>query len=164
MRAWGHATESRKPLPRSTRIVPKLALAIASLLAATGGCRSRSVSTVGDPAASSIGRLTRLVERYRIDHRGQVPRSEPELRNFVAAMNPADRAALGVASVDACLVSDRDGQPVCLVFGGSEPANGEAAVVCHERQGRDGVRLVGKIGGDVEIADETRFRELIGSR
>jgi len=164
MRAWGHATGSREPLPRGARLVPMLALVIASLLAATGGCRSRSVSTADDPAASSIGRLTRVVERYRIDHRGQVPRSEQELRGFVAAMNPADRAALGVESVDACLVSDRDGQPVCLVFGGSEAAAGEPAVVCYERQGRDGVRLVGKVGGDVELADETRFRELIPAR
>lgn len=164
MRAWGHATGSREPLPRGARIVPTLALVIALLLAATGGCRSRSVSTVGDPAASSIGRLTRLVERYRIDHRGQVPRSEQELRGFVAAMNPSDRAALGVASVEACLVSDRDGQPVCLVFGGGEAADGQAAVVCYERQGRDGLRLVGKVGGDVELADETRFRELIPAR
>lgn len=139
-------------------------LGIALLLVATGGCRSRGPGAGGDLAASSVGRLTRLVERYRIDHRGQLPRSEQEFRGFVAAMNPADREVLGVPSVEACLVSDRDGQPVCLVFDGGETVTGEAAVVCYERQGRDGLRLVGKVGGDVEIADEDRFLELIPAR
>lgn len=155
-----HAASTRRPSLHGGWITLGMSLGIASLLAMTGGCGHRG-GALGDPAVSCVARLTRVVERYRIDHRGQVPRSEQELRGFVAAMNPADRAALGVESVDACLVSDRDGQPVCLVFGGSEAAAGEPAVVCYERQGRDGVRLVGKVGGDVEVADETRFRELV---
>lgn len=138
-----------------------LAFGVLTALAAVGGCEAGAGAKTGDPSASSVGRLVRLVDRYRIDHRGKAPRSELELRRFAAAMNPADRKALGVASLDDCLISDRDGQPLGLMLGQDEAASADQAVICYERHGKDGMRLVGKVGGDVEVADEVRFHELV---
>lgn len=140
-----------------------ITVGIALVAAAVGGCGARAGSGVGDPASSSVGRLARLVERYRIDHRGQLPRSEQELRGFAAAIAPTDLATLGVPSVEACFVSDRDGQPLVLTLGRDGAAKGDASVICYERQGRDGLHLVGMIGGNVEAADAARFAELVPS-
>lgn len=134
---------------------------VSAMLAILVGCSVDSRGTGGDPAASSVGRLSRLIERYRSDHRGQWPQSEQDLRRFASSIAPADLASLGVTSVEGCFTSDRDGRALGLTFGRREAPSGDAGVVCYERQGKGGLRLVGTIGGNVEIADAARFAELV---
>lgn len=154
-------------MPKASGEVPRqrcgwsLAAVVTWAMVAVVGCGGASPGAADDPAASSVGRLARLIERYRIDHRGQLPRSEQDLRRFAGAIAPADLATLGVTNVEACFTSDRDGQPLGLPFARRDAVGAEAGVICYERQGRDGLRLVGTVGGNVEIADAARFAELV---
>jgi hypothetical protein len=131
-------------------------------VAAMVGCGpSARIADGTDPWASSVGQFARLVERYRVAQRGQMPGSEQDLRRFAESMDAENLKALGIDRVDGCFVSDRDGQPLATRLGPEAAKGGDPSVVCYEREGRDGVRLVGKFGGDVEVADEARFAELV---
>ncbi|MFM1904166.1 MAG: hypothetical protein RLZZ440_2066 [Planctomycetota bacterium] len=131
-------------------------------LSATGGCGpSARIADGTDPWASSVGQFARLAERYRVSHRGQMPATEDDLRRFAGSMDAAGLELIGIGNIDSCFVSDRDGQPLAMRLGQESGTGGDPSVVCYEREGRDGVRLVGKLGGDVEVADEARFAELV---
>ena len=58
-------------------------------------------------------------------------------------------------------MSGRDGQPLTVQLGPASGRGGDPSVICYEKEGRGGTRLVGKLGGDVEAADEARFAELV---
>ena len=136
--------------------------AMSGLLAVSTGCgMSSSLGGASDPSNSSVGRFVSLVERYRIAQRGRLPSNEQELRTFATTIHPDDLKALGVTSVDECFGAGRDGQPLVVLLGQKAPSNGDPSVICYEQEGQDGIRLVGKLGGSVEVADTTRFAELV---
>jgi hypothetical protein len=126
------------------------------------GCGpSARIADGTDPWASSVGQFARLVERYRVANRGQLPENEQALRGFAESLDAENLRSLGIDRIEECFVSDRDGQPLAARLGPADKTGGDPSVVCYERDGRDGVRLVGKFGGDVEVADEARFAELV---
>ena len=134
-----------------------LVLSAAVGLVAVAGCGARSGGTADDPWNSNVSRVARLVERYRIAKRGALPSSMADLQSFATAMDRRDLEALGIADAAGCFVSERDGKPIELVTGSGE-------IVCHEQEGRDGTRLVGRMGGDAEAVDAARFSELVPAR
>jgi hypothetical protein len=140
----------------------RLVLGTVCCWAAVVGCSfSGGITGSTDPRASSVGQFARLVERYRVAHRGQMPGSEDDLRRFAAGLDAAELEILGIDSIDGCFVSGRDGQPLTVQLGPASGRGGDPSVICYETEGRDGTRLVGKLGGDVEAADEDRFAELV---
>jgi hypothetical protein len=68
---------------------------------------------------------------------------------------------LRVDSIDELFVSERDGQPLVVVYG-SPPAGSD--VVVYEHTGVNGKRLVGHRIGMVEEADEATFKSLTASK
>lgn len=135
--------------------------ATACLMAASLGCGGvGGLGGSGDPADSSAGRFVRLLERYRIAHRGQLPASEAAVREFASTIGADDLAVLGVSSSEECFAPGRDGQPLVIRLGGPV-AGGDPSVVCYEQEGVGGLRIVGKLGGQVELADAARFAELV---
>lgn len=156
----GDSVDHPRRLLQSRRAWLLAAVAGVGLSAIVGCGPSARIADGTDPWESSVGQFARLVERYRVAHRGQMPEGEQDLRTFAGGMDAADLKQFGIASVDSCFVSDRDGQPLVMRLGASA-GKGDPSVVCYEQEGRGGVRLVGKLGGDVEVADETRFAELV---
>lgn len=151
--------ELPQPAPSGRR--SWLLRATACLVAASLGCGGvGGLGGSGDPADSSAGRFVRLLERYRIAHRGQLPASEAAVREFAASIGADDLAVLGVSSSEECFAPGRDGQPLVIRLGG-RAAGGDPSVVCYEQEGVGGLRIVGKLGGQVELADAARFAELV---
>jgi hypothetical protein len=88
---------------------------------------------------------------------GRNPRDQEEFKRAIASSGvPLEN--LRVQSIDELFVSDRDGQPLTVVYG---PPKGESDVVVYETQGVDGLRQVGHKIGMVEEVDATRFAELV---
>lgn len=90
---------------------------------------------------------------------GKRPETEQEFKQAIAG-GKMDLSVLGVDSVDELFVSDRDGQPIVVVYG-SALKSVAPGVVAYEQTGKDGMRLVGFNNGQVEEADQTRFAQLV---
>lgn len=86
---------------------------------------------------------------------GRTPKNEQELKDAISKLD-VSLERMNVASIDELFVSERDGQPFVIVFGRSPQG-----VVAYEQTGADGVRQVGFKLGNIEEADEARFRELV---
>ena len=66
-----------------------------------------------------------------------------------------------VGSFDELFVSERDGQPLVVVYG-SPPKDSD--VVVYEQTGVNGKRLVGHRIGMVEEVDEAQYKDLTASK
>jgi hypothetical protein len=119
------------------------------------GC-SKSGPAPGDPAASHVRVLIRLYNKAAADL-GHPPKDEQEFKQAIAA-SEIDPAALKLANFDEAFTSERDGQPLVVVYG-DPPAGSD--VIVYEQTGVDGKRLVARRVGQVEEADATRFQELV---
>lgn len=89
---------------------------------------------------------------------GKNPASEQEFKDVIA-QDKMDLGVLGVGSSDELFISDRDGQPLIVVYG-QTPKGVAPGVVVYEQTGKDGIRLVGFKNGQIEEADAARFAEL----
>jgi hypothetical protein len=89
------------------------------------------------------------------------PETEAEFKKVIADSKP-DLGVLGASNIDDLFVSDRDNQPLVIMYG-QAPKGVAAGVVAYEQTGVDGKRLVGNRGGQVEEADATRFAQLVPS-
>jgi hypothetical protein len=107
-------------------------------------------------AHSHIRVLTRFYTRVSMELK-RPPKDEAEFKDKIKATN-ADLSAFGADSVDELFVSERDGQPLKVVYG--SPPKGSDVVVW-ETTGVDGKRMVGHQIGSVEEVDEAKFRELV---
>jgi hypothetical protein len=128
-----------------------------------GGCRRAAEGSPAD--AVRIGRLGLIYGIYTGQHDGRPPASIEELRNFDRTrVNAEELSALGVATADELFISPRDGQSYGLIALGRLPppvAGQPAPVVIYEQTGKDGTRLVARLGGATEEVDEQRFGELV---
>jgi hypothetical protein len=89
-------------------------------------------------------------------NRGRPPKNEEQLRKFIEQMGPAWMESHGVDSVDELFTSPRDGQPYVVLYG-----RRRSKVIAYEAEGKDGKRFVADDLGNVELADEARFNELV---
>jgi len=136
----------------STREPRWLALIAAALLVGCGsnaGSATKGVSHVGAISALYFKATSVL---------GRSPADEQEFKAAVAK-GPMDLDVLGVSSVDELFVSDRDGQPLVILYG--PRLKNSHGVIAYEQTGKDGVRLVGTSNGQVIEADATRFSKLV---
>lgn len=90
---------------------------------------------------------------------GRPPENEQEFKEAVS-QGQMDLNVLGVDSVDELFVSDRDGQPLVIVYG-KTPQGVARGVIGYEQTGKDGVRLVALNNGQVVEADGAKFAELV---
>jgi hypothetical protein len=89
---------------------------------------------------------------------GRHPADEQEFKTAVS-QGPMDLDVLGVSSIDELFVSDRDGQPLVILYGA--PSKGVKGVIAYEQTGVDGVRLVGTSNGQVIEAEAAHFAKLV---
>ena len=137
-------------------VAQTLCLALVALV----GCSSRPEPP--PPAEVHLKALAVFFGRYLGQHRGQSPRDEKELKEFINTMPADDLKSLGVESVDAVFVSPRDNQPYVVKYGEPVGMPGPQGfpVVAHEQTGVGGKRYVAFAMGDVQLVDEERFKQL----
>jgi hypothetical protein len=118
-------------------------------------------TTEGPSPASGTDRVRLLTMVYNKVSRdlGRPPKDEQEFKEKVqsAELSPE---SLKVDSIDELFVSERDGQPLGIVYG-TAPKGSD--VVVYEQTGVDGKRLVGHRIGMVEEVDEAKFQELVSA-
>jgi hypothetical protein len=119
------------------------------------GCGGGSAGTNRAKEVSHVGAITTLYFRADSVLR-KSPASEQEFKEVIAQQN-IDPDVLGVGSTDELFVSDRDGQPLVIIYGQTAPQG----VVAYEQAGKDGVRLVGFKNGQIEETDPARFAKLV---
>ena len=105
---------------------------------------ARAIATLYFRAASTLGRP---------------PENEQEFKQ-AAAQGQMDLGVLGVDSVDELFVSDRDAQPLTMVYG-KAPQGVARGVIAYEQTGKDGIRLVAFNNGQVIEANQAKFAELV---
>ena len=108
------------------------------------------------------GRMQAVVSMYGMARtlQGRGPASEEQFKAFIAEKGAKTMERVGVANADELLVSDRDNQPYVVIYG-KPPAGMNPDVVAFERNGVEGIRLVGLGIGYVQEADQAKFKELV---
>jgi hypothetical protein len=129
-----------------------------TVLIALGGCGGDGASAPNNSETSHLRVITALYFRAT-SALGKKPASEQEFKTFLAG-DSLDLDVLGVDSIDDLFVSERDGQPLVILYG-SDRKGVDPRVVAYEAVGKDGARLVGFDSGQITEADETHFKELV---
>jgi hypothetical protein len=143
----------------TTRLARRLiVLASLSILAVVGCSGGNAEAT-----RKQVSHVRAVAALYFRAHSalGKNPENEQEFKNAVSH-GKMDLDVLGVSSVDELFISDRDGQPLVIVYG-QQPKGVAPGVIAYEQTGKDGVRLVGTSNGQVIEADAARFAELVKS-
>lgn len=131
----------------------KLALCLALVIGVTSGCGSAESKNGG---LSRVNLLSMLFTKVSSDL-GHEPTNEEQFKQGIAnSGTPLER--LEVASVDELFISERDGQPLVVVYG---PRPKGSDVIIYEQTGVDGKRQVAHRIGTVEEVDSARFAELV---
>jgi hypothetical protein len=120
------------------------------------GCTAENPTVT--TGTSHVRLLTMLYNKATRDL-GHVPKDEQEFKDQVkrAEISPE---SLKVNSIDELFISERDGQPLQVVYG--TPPKGSDVVV-YEQIGVDGKRMVGHRIGMVEEVDDAKFKELVSA-
>jgi hypothetical protein len=127
-------------------------LLLAAVLVGCGGPAGGS----GKKETSRVRFLTMLYTRTS-SQLGRNPKDEQEFKEKLKSYDLAlDKA--GVSSIDELFISERDGQPLVVLYGARPPGSD---VVVYEQTGVGGMRYVGHKLGMVEEVDEAKFRELV---
>jgi hypothetical protein len=145
------------------RSCPTTRVALLALLTLSGsGCGSDALSS---PTAKNLRHLANLYLSYADSKgHGQGPRREEDFKAYVHRLPEFLLRNSGVdpKSVDALFVSERDQQPVVVVYGvgvkGITPTM--APLVAYEQSGKRGKRLVVYANTKVEEVDDARLRQL----
>ena len=93
---------------------------------------------------------------------GHRPGSEAEFKSFINTNAKPMIESLQLASLDELFISERDGQPLVVIYG-KPPAGMTGDLVAYEQTGVSGKRSVGYALGMIEEVDEQRFAELTGA-
>jgi hypothetical protein len=124
-----------------------------TLLLAAVGCGG-AAEQAAQKETSHLRLLTNLYVKAARDT-GRNPANEQEFKDAIGKMD-LSLEAMKLATIDEVFVSERDGKPFVIVYGSSPQG-----VVAYEQEGVDGKRQVGFKLGNIEEADEARFRELV---
>ena len=147
--------------PRRRPVTWPLALA----LLAAPGCGSDELSS---PTAAKLRGLATLYLDYAVSNHGSGPASEQVLKkharglpDFVVRANGVDPEAL-----DAVFVSERDGEPFVVLYQIrlGRISGTQAALIAHEKTGKNGKRLVVFANAKVEHVDDARLQELTSAK
>ncbi len=145
---------------RRLRVGSKCHLLCVALVLLFFACCTKEAAVL--PSQSNVAHVAASMEQFRMLNR-KPPESMDELKSF---MNQAGKFVLdnaGVSNAEAIFVSERDKQPIVVLMGRQSLQQniGDDQVYCYEKQGVNGNRYVGFIGGIVEEVDETRLRQLV---
>jgi hypothetical protein len=129
-----------------------LTVALCFCGAIAAGCSSDT----GGEHQSNLRGLAAYYSQYKAKNRGQVPPSEKVFKDYIAAELSAAGAPTSADKIDAMFVSNRDGKPFVVHYGGDK-AWAYADLLAYEQEGRDGIRHVAYALGGVESVSEEQF-------
>ncbi len=121
------------------------------------GCNLRQNSKKSAP--NHVGAVTALYELSK-SKLGHAPSDEKEFKKAMQTVSVKPQN-FKVDSFDELLISERDGQPLTVVYG---PAEANSNFIVSERTGVNGKRMVGLRTGIVEEIDEAQYKVLTGSK
>ena len=130
-------------------------LALVVFVSASDGCGRKEEGSL-KRETSHIRLLTNL-HGLVTSKLGHLPRGEKEFKQAIATLAVSPEK-LKVGSIDDLFVSERDGQPLVIVYGTPPKASD---VIVYEQTGVDGKRQVGHRIGMVEELDEAGYNDLI---
>ena len=126
------------------------------------------------PEEANLKKLMILFGQYRGQHRGQVPQTAAQFKDWLRKLDSTmlERQGVDPNDLDKILVSSRDGKPFVWrdrkrsgTPGGipspGDPGGPGMTVMLYEQEGKDGKRLVADEHGKVEEIDEAAFRKLV---
>ncbi len=115
--------------------------------------------TIEEETASRLEIVATMYSKFSYDHQGVRPFSEAELKQFITDRNQAILDGAGIASVDELFVSERDNQPLVVLFGKNTITKDYMEIVVHEATGVDGKIMVGYSSGETELIDASSLKE-----
>ena len=121
------------------------------------GCNLRQNSKKTVP--NHVGAVTVLYELSK-SKLGHTPSDEKEFKKAMQTVSVKPQN-FKVDSFDELLISERDGQPLTIVYG---PAAANSNFIVSEQTGVNGKRMVGLRTGIVEEMDEAQYKALTGSK
>jgi hypothetical protein len=120
------------------------------------GCIQRQNSKNVVP--NHVGAVTALYEMSK-SKLGHAPSDEKEFKKAMQAVSVKPQN-FKVNSFNELLVSERDGQPLTVVYG---PAAANSNFIVSEQTGVNGKRMVGLRTGIVEEVDDVQYKQLTAS-
>ena len=138
-------------------------VALLILLSAFAGCGDNRVKNmVTDANQNNVEKLRTCYLLYGARHRYDGPKSEQELKDFLATNDTIDKnlKLLGISrsDVDGLFTSQRDFQPL-LVDWGEKLMPGSKTAVVSEAVGVEGKRRVAFSDGSSREVDEAEFKK-----
>ena len=130
-----------------------------TLFAATASGCARKDGDVATHQMSRVRILTNLLAMATTEL-GHVPRDEQEFKQAIAKLQ-VNLEKRKVSSIDELFVSERDGQPLVVIYGSGSV---DSDVVVYEQNGVNGKRMVGHRIGMVEEVDESELKKLTASK
>jgi len=121
------------------------------------GCNLRQNSKKSAP--NHVGAVTALYELSK-SKLGHTPSDEKEFKKAMQTVSVKPQN-FKVDSFDELLISERDGQPLTVVYG---PAAASSNFIVSEQTGVNGKRMVGLRTGIVEEMDEAQYKVLTVSK
>jgi hypothetical protein len=106
-----------------------------------------------------VGAVTSLYQLSKAKL-GHAPSDEKEFKKAMQTVSLKPQN-FKVDSFDELLISERDGQPLTIVYG---PAAANSNFIVAEQTGVNGKRMVGLRTGIVEEMDEAQYKVLTGSK
>jgi len=91
---------------------------------------------------------------------GRPPKSEAEFKDFIQTNGSKVLERLNIASVDELFISERDKQPIVVLYG-KKPEGVRRDIVAYEQTGVAGSRQVGFALGMIEDVEADKFGELV---
>lgn len=129
------------------------------------GCGSDELES---PTAKKLKALSGLYLDYAVSHNGQGPTDEVGFKKYIRSVPDQVLGPAGIqrSEIDALFVSERDQEPVVVVYGlkitGISGKSG--AVVAHEKTGKGGKRLVALSNTNIELVDESGLQGLLAAK
>jgi hypothetical protein len=118
------------------------------------GCNPRQNSKKSVP--NHVGAVTALYELSK-SKLGHAPSDEKEFKKAMQTVSVKPQN-FKVDSFDDLLISERDGQPLTVVYG---PAAANSNFIVSEQTGVNGKRMVGLRTGIVEEIDDAQYKALM---
>jgi hypothetical protein len=121
------------------------------------GCSATEKPT---PTESRLVVVGEMYEQFRRDHRGQVPQDEAEFRQFIQDKGDYVLEQAQANSIDELFVSERDGQPLVVLYGKKAKWLDGFRLVVHEATGVNNQIMVGYMSGESELISAELFKSI----
>jgi hypothetical protein len=146
-----------------TNTRPLIASAVlGAALVSAAGCGADELDS---PTAAKLRAVGNMYLDHAVAKNGAGPSAEAQFKAYVRGKPDQVLQPVGIDrnDIDGLFRSDRDGEPFVVLYGKkiAGVSGTDAPLVAHEKAGKAGRRLVVFANAKVELADESRLKELL---